>query len=142
METAPILYVEDDKNDVLFMELACKTAGLPYPLQIVWNGQEALDYLAGGGKYSDREAFPMPRLVLLDLNLPLKSGFEVLEWIREQPFLEALPVVIFSSSAQINDVERARALGASEYVEKLSNPLQLSTVLKRLNAKWLVPHPA
>ncbi|MDB6034921.1 MAG: two-component system response regulator [Verrucomicrobiales bacterium] len=142
METPPVLYVEDDKNDVLFMKLAFQAAALPYPLQIVWNGQEGLDYLAGAGKFSDRKAFPSPLLVLLDLNLPLKSGFEVLEWIRHQPPLQSLPVVIFSSSAQTHDIERAGALGASEYVEKLSNPTQLGTVLKRLEATWLLPHHA
>jgi PAS domain S-box-containing protein len=139
--TKPILYVEDDPHDVLFVRLGMAEAGLSVPLQVVVNGQEAVDYLAGNPPFTDRDSFPLPSLVLLDLNLPLVSGLEVLQWIREQPQFESLPVVIFSASALESDQQKARQLGANDYILKPSDMLDLAGFLRGV-IHPLVKNPA
>ncbi len=81
LATATVLYVEDEEGDLFFMQAAFRKAGIGQALRSVGNGREAIDYLAGSGPYADRERHPLPTMVLLDLNLPLISGFEVLEWL-------------------------------------------------------------
>jgi CheY-like chemotaxis protein len=110
-------------------------------LQVVVNGQEAVDYLAGNPPFTDRDSFPLPSLVLLDLNLPLVSGLEVLQWIREQPQFESLPVVIFSASALESDQQKARQLGANDYILKPSDMLDLAGFLRGV-IHPLVKNPA
>src|SRR4051794_22047418 len=95
-----ILQVEDDKNDVLFLRYAFTAAGITHPVKVANDGREAIAYLSGAGKFADRALYPLPCLVLLDLKMPGMTGLEVLEWIRAQPELQILPVIIFSSSAQ------------------------------------------
>jgi two-component system response regulator len=111
----PILYAEDDENDVFFVTRAFAKAGYPH-LRVVISGREAVDYL-GATLRTDAVA-PHPALVLLDLNLPFLSGLEVLTWIRQQAPLAGLPVVIFTSSAQPSDIVRAYAAGATAYITK------------------------
>jgi len=135
--TPVVLYVEDEENDVFFMELAWKRLGLGDTLRVVRNGSEAIDYLSGKNVFSDRHANPLPSLVLLDLNLPMYSGFEVLEWIRQRPGLERLPVVILSSSDQPRDIEQAAKLRADEFITKPSAPEQLVDVVQRVCDVWL-----
>ena len=91
-----ILLVEDEENDVFFLKHAFEEVGVLNPLRVAQDGQEALDYLSGRGEYADRERFPLPCLILLDLKLPRVMGFEVLQWIREQPALKTLIVVVLS----------------------------------------------
>ena len=133
-----VLYVEDEESDVLLMELAFRRAGLGQALQAVGNGQEAIDYLSGSGAYADRAQHPLPRVVLLDLNLPLISGFEVLRWLKGQPGLGNLPAVVFTSSSREEDRLRALGLGASDYVEKPNSTAQLSRVVEDLRQRWLL----
>jgi CheY-like chemotaxis protein len=111
-----VLYAEDDENDRIFMEMAFRKVGLADVLRTVPNGLEARNYLAGSGVYADRDRNPPPSLVLLDLNMPLMSGFEVLEWIRKVPELGLLPVAIFTSSTLDRDHARAAALGVADYI--------------------------
>src|SRR5512145_859685 len=93
-----ILYVEDEENDALLMQLALGQAGLRNPLRVATDGVQAIDYLSGKGRFADREEHPLPGLVLLDLKLPRMIGFEVLAWIRQQPGYAELPVVVYTSS--------------------------------------------
>lgn len=117
--TAPvILLAEDDPNDVFFMQRALAKAGANVQLQVVKDGQEALDYFAGSGKYNNRVEFPLPSLAFLDLKMPFVSGFDILAWIRLQPSLNELPVVILTSSAEERDREKAAELGAMAYFIK------------------------
>ena len=81
----PILLVEDDENDVFFFKRAVERSGITHPLLVVRDGQDAVHYLGGTGDYSDRTTYPAPRLVVLDLNLPVKHGLQVLKWMRSQP---------------------------------------------------------
>ena len=132
-----MLYVEDEENDALFMHKAFGRAGLSGSLKVVVDGREAINYLSGKGAYGDRSRHPLPSLILLDLNLPIVSGFEVLRWVREQAAFQTLPVVIFSSSARKSDKETALELGANEYVEKPSSALEFPRILEWLKERWL-----
>jgi CheY-like chemotaxis protein len=130
-----LLYVEDEENDVLFMRRAIDRAGLALDLRNACDGDKAVDYLAA----SPHEERPLPALVLLDLNLPARSGFEVLEWIRGRPELRGLPVVVISSSGRPEDRARARALGADDYVVKPTSPMLLVDIIGELWTRWLAP---
>lgn len=136
-----VLYVEDDENDALLLQLAYKQTNLPYSLKIVSNGQEAVDYLAGNGSFGDREINPLPCLILLDLNLPIKTGFEVLRWIREQEQFNMLPVIIYTASPQDRDRELATSLGANDYYVKPATTGKIAIVLQQIRDSWLAPRP-
>ena len=118
MDGRPILLVEDDANDVLLCQHAFKEARVPNPLFVVRDGAEAIEYIEGTGKFNERSRFPLPIVIVLDLKMPRVSGFEFLEWLREQPDGERFVVVICSSSNIPGDVERAYALGAHGFVLK------------------------
>ncbi len=113
-----ILLVEDDRNDVFFLQYAFETAGITNPLIVVTDGQQAIDYLAGVGRYADRVHYPFPCIVLLDLKLPVRIGMDVLRWIRQQRSLEALLVIVLTSSSDVNDVDEAYRLGARSFLVK------------------------
>lgn len=131
-----ILWVEDDGDDAFLIGRAIKKAGLDQPM-LVTDGGEAVAYLSGTGKYSDRAAHPMPSLVLLDLKLPRMSGFEILQWIRERQDLRRIPVIMFTSSKEKTDIDRAYDLGANAYLLKSVDHEDLVEALKRLRAFWL-----
>lgn len=136
-ETRFVLLVEDDLNDVLLVKRAFGKAGVGAPIRVVNDGQAAMDYLAGRGGYADRTTHPLPSLVLLDLKLPRKSGHEVLEWLRAQPALNRVPVVVLTSSRESIDVNRAYDLGANSYLVK---PVAFADLLKMahtLDLYWL-----
>src|SRR5690349_7010840 len=113
-----ILHVEDDPNDILLVQRALKKTGAPSAIVSVSDGDRALAYLGGARDYADREKFPFPQLVLLDLKMPRKSGLEVLEWIRRQALLKRLPVIVFTSSKHDQDINSAYELGANSYLVK------------------------
>lgn len=133
----PILYAEDDENDVFFMQRAFRLAGLGDRLRVVSDGKRAIDYLAGAGEFSNREQHPMPCLVLLDLSMPGRSGHDVLKWIREQPSIAALPAVVMTSSNQDSDIQRATELGANDYLVKPGKPDELLAMVNRIKNAWL-----
>jgi CheY-like chemotaxis protein len=130
-----VLYVEDEENDVFFMQMAFEKTGMNWLLQSVPDGPKAIAYLAGAGPYADRERHPLPSVVLLDLNLPGCSGFEVLQWLREQPQFQQLPAVIFSSSGRQEDRDKAQALGANGYIEKPVSGLAFPAVVHELRRR-------
>ncbi len=137
-----VLYVEDEENDRILMEFAFQKAGLEASLRMVEHGQAAIDYLSGAGVHGEREKFPLPAVVLLDLNLPEVHGFDVLKWIRAQPVHRGLPVVVFTSSAREEDRVKARELGANEFVQKPMRPDGFQEVARRLGEEWLGARPA
>lgn len=137
MSEVCILLAEDDENDVLFMRHAMAKASLTHPLHVVADGQEAIEYLAGEGKYADRGIFPLPRLIILDLKMPRKTGMDVLRWLQQNPVLECLPKVVLSSSANRRDVERGYRLGANAFLVKPSTVEERSELVKLIHHFWL-----
>ena len=138
MQSQPvILVVDDDDNDVLLLRRAFENAKVSSQLVVVRNGQEAIDYLSGQGKYRDRAAHPWPTLMLLDLRMPLLDGFDVLSWWREQERERDLPIIVMSSSSLESDIKRAMDLGATAYRVKPSDFHYLVAVARELGEKWL-----
>jgi CheY-like chemotaxis protein len=139
-----ILLVEDEENDVFFMQEAMKKAGVLNPIRVVSNGQQAIDYFKGAGKFGNREEFPLPCLVLLDLKLPYVMGLDVLKWIRQQPEVPVI-VVILSSSREEEDIATAYRLGANGYLVKPPEAAILLDMAKSIKDFWLtqnIPPPA
>jgi CheY-like chemotaxis protein len=134
-----ILLVEDNEDDVFIFERAYKQTQLSHPVQIVRDGQEALDYLQGEGKFADRAKYPLPFLVLLDLKLPLTPGLEVLQILRTQPALADLMVVVLTSSAETRDVLRAHELGAQAFLVKPPAPKTIATAVSAIRARLDAP---
>lgn len=134
-----ILLVEDNPADILLMQRAFRKENLSnVSLQIVNDGDEAVFYLNGENQYSDRERYPLPVLILLDLKLPRRSGHEVLAWLRQQPVLKRLPVVILTSSKEIIDVNQAYDLGVNSYLAKPPGFGALVDMIKSINLYWLL----
>ena len=127
--SATILLVEDNEDDLFVMQRSLKLAEVANPLQVVTDGQMALDYLSGTGEYGDRERHPIPSMIFLDLKLPYVSGFEVLDWMRLQPDLCSVDVVVLTSSDEERDQTRAYALGARSYLVKPPSPKTLRDIL-------------
>ena len=134
---ATLLLVEDDPNDVFLMKRALKRAELPNPLHVAGDGQEAVDYLSGFGKFSDRAEFPIPSLIFLDLKLPYKGGFEVLKWIRSQPFLDSTLVVVLTSSTEERDIKESYRLGARSFLVKPPTQAMLFELMIALKDYWM-----
>jgi len=117
-DTEVILLVEDREDDILLIRRAFGKASLTNPLQVVRSGEEAIAYLSGEGKYSNRAEYPLPVVVLLDLKMPGMDGFEVLQWIRQEEGIRGLPVLVLTSSNEMRDVNRAYQLGANSFFVK------------------------
>jgi len=114
-----ILLVEDDLNDIFLVKRAFKMAQIQNPLQVVTDGQEAISYLRGEGKYENRELYPLPKLIVMDIKMPRRTGFEVLEWVKgDGKPLRRIPIVIVSSSDNPADINLAYELGANAYMIK------------------------
>ncbi len=133
----PVLLVEDEKDDAFLVQAAFKTASIKSPLFTVDDGCKAADYLAGRGDFANRTLSPFPHLVLLDLKLPLMSGFEVLAWIRSHYSMSSLIVIILSSSDRDGDIEEAYRRGANAYLVKPSGMAALVEMCKAIDSFWL-----
>lgn len=131
-----ILLAEDDPNDTLLIQRAFQKAGLGENLKAVSDGDEVIGYLRGDGPYSDRSRYPLPFLLLLDLKMPATDGFEVLEWLRSQPNLKRLLVVVLTSSNLQADVDRAYELGANSYLVKPVEFNEMVHMIQRFEAYW------
>lgn len=134
--TRTILLVEDEEGDVFFMQQAMQKAGVLSPLQVASDGQMAIDYFKGTGKFANRAEFPLPCLVLLDLKLPRVMGLDVLKWIRQQSEVSPI-VVILSSSQEEADIATAYRLGANGYLVKPHDVSQLTDIAKSIKDFWL-----
>src|SRR6185295_16611879 len=133
-----ILLVEDDEADILLLRRAFRNAHIANPLIEVRDGQAAIQYLSGEGEYADRSRYPIPFLVLLDLRLPKLSGFEVIAWMRDQPQLAHVIVVVLTASDHVPDVTKARDLGANSYLVKPGDFEELVQMVKRIKGRWLL----
>jgi CheY-like chemotaxis protein len=132
-----VLLVEDDLNDIFLVKRAFKMAHLSNPLQVVTDGQEAIHYLKGEGKYSDRTVSPFPKLIVMDIKMPRLTGFEVLEWVKGHGgMLRRIPVVIVSSSDNPADINRAYELGANAYMVKPVNFKEVEHLFGSITQYW------
>jgi len=131
-----ILQIEDDPNDIFLFQHAMRWAGVTNPIQVASDGQQAIDYLAGVGRFADRNAFPLPCLILLDLKLPYVRGLDVLKWIRQQPG-PARIVLLMSASGEGPDSATAYRLGANGYLVKPSEATKLQEMAKAIKDFWL-----
>ena len=136
MPKETILLVEDDPNDVLLIQRAFQKAGMADCLKIARDGDEAIDYLSGTGRFENRSRFPIPYLVLLDLKMPGTDGFEVLRWARAESNLKRLLIVVLTSSNLQADVDRAYELGANSYLVKPVEFEQMVNLIQRFEAYW------
>jgi CheY-like chemotaxis protein len=134
-----ILLVEDNDDDVFALTRVIKKAGIHHPLRVATNGQEAIDYLTSAAVAANQETTPLPFLVLLDLKLPYRDGFQVLEWIRGQRYLDDIVVVMLTGSDEARDHQRAYALGARSYLVKPASVDDITQLLESLRSHWIKP---
>jgi CheY-like chemotaxis protein len=135
--TPAILHIEDDANDVLFLQIVLKRAGVTCPLHVARDGQQALDYIEGKGSFSDREKYPVPYLVLLDLKLPYVMGLGLLKRLRENPEFDSTIVIVLTSSNDPSDVDTAYRLRANAYLVKPAGMAAMETLARNLKEFWL-----
>jgi len=137
LEEAVFLLVDDNEDHVMLLRRAFLKSNVLNPLQVVRNGQEAILYLQGAGRYRNRSEFPLPKIVLLDLKMPGVDGFDVLRWIRQQPELRALRVVVLTSSDAIRDVNLAYELGANSFLVKPMDFEDLAQLTQAIRGYWI-----
>ena len=137
LDQVPILLAEDDRNYVFLIRRAVVEAGISNPFLVVRSGKEAVEYLAGKGAYAERDKYPAPGLLLLDLKMPWMDGFDVLIWLRQQPQYHALPVVVLTSSNLQSDIDQSRLLGAYDYRVKPQDVAELVSLLVDVRKRWL-----
>lgn len=137
MRSHTLLYAEDDEHYARLFECTLKQGGFKHRLQIVGDGAEAIAYIKGEGKYSDRSQFPFPTVVLADLKMPRINGFELLDWIRRMSSFPHLPVVILTSSDEQKEIHKAYAMGANSFLVKPPVVEDLKEMLQMLDGYWL-----
>lgn len=139
MPVTPILLVEDDPTDFRLIQRAFnKKFSETLQMFRLTNGDDVIEYLSGDGPYENRSAYPMPAIVLLDLKLPRRSGFEVLQWLRRQATgLNRMPVIILTSSRHSADINRAYDLGANSYLVKPDTGAELEDLAAHFQTYWL-----
>jgi CheY-like chemotaxis protein len=132
-----ILHVENDPNDIFLIHRAFREATITVPVQVVEDGQRAIDYLLGAAEFHDRQKFPLPSLIFLDLSMPKMNGTEFLEWLRHQPVLKRIPVIVFTSSRHASDIDTSFELGASSYLVKPVSYKELVEQIQAFKRYWL-----
>ena len=132
-----ILVVDDDPNDLIFIERAFRAIGVKDPIHTVTGGQEAIAYMMGEGKFSDRRLYAYPTFITTDLKMPGADGFSVLEHLKNNPEWAVIPTVVLTASQDLDDIKKAYMLGASSYHVKPSSPEALRQQLKVLHDYWI-----
>jgi CheY-like chemotaxis protein len=132
-----ILLVEDDANDQFLIQAAFRKIGVTDAIQVVGDGEQALAYLEGEGKYADRATYQYPTFILMDLKMPKMDGFAVLAHLKQNPNWRIIPTVIFSASCDLDDIKQTYALGASSYHIKPAGPEEMRVQLKLLYDYWM-----
>jgi CheY-like chemotaxis protein len=132
-----VLHIDDDRNDTELFRAAARKANVQFSIRNVADADQAMAYLNGRGVYADRQIYPLPVLILLDLKMPRATGFEVLSWIRNHSEVGSLPVVVFSGSELQEDIQQAYAVGADSYLVKPLGFTELVNLVKTLNADWI-----
>lgn len=134
-----ILLIEDDPADARLIQRALGKVEIGDIVMRLTNGEDAISYLRGDDPYGKRHSYPLPRFILLDIKLPKRNGFEVLEWVRKQEaILRRIPVVMLTSSRHSVDINRAYDLGANSYLVKPESSEQLTELTRRIKDYWVV----
>jgi CheY-like chemotaxis protein len=136
-ESDVLLYAEDDVAYADLLRSILGQSGARHRMVHVRDGEQAIAYLKGEGEFADRQKYPLPSVALLDLKMPRKGGFEVLQWIRHESNFRHLPVVVLTSSDELRDINRAYQLGANSFLMKPFNVHDLKEMLKALEGFWL-----
>lgn len=131
-----ILLLEDNPDDVFFVQRALEETAAGHRLRAVENGEEGIAYLRGEGRYADRIAFPVPNIILTDLKMPRMSGFEFLTWLRKHPECSVIPTVVISSSAIESDVRKAYQMGANAFIRKPTALPELVNLIRVTYEYW------
>ncbi|MFN7138941.1 MAG: response regulator [Limisphaerales bacterium] len=131
-----ILIAEDDENDVLLLKRAFQKNGIAARIVIVSDGEQALNYLQGKGEYCDRSSHPFPSLILTDLKMPKRNGFEILDWLNKHPECSVIPTIVLTSSPSEEDISKAYRLGANSYFVKPPDFDQLQGLIKEICHYW------
>lgn len=132
-----ILLADDSDDDVFLIRRTLQTANILNPLRVVHDGEQVLAYLKGLPPYDDREAFPLPELLLLDLKMPRRDGFEVLAWLRQQSAWRNLPVAVLTSSTDVRDANAAFSLGANSFLIKPIDFMRFAEFAEAMAGSWL-----
>lgn len=131
-----ILIVEDLSNDVILLKMALRRAGVHNPVQVVNDGQQAIEYLCGSAIYADRTKFPFPRLIFSDLKMPRMGGFEILAWLKKHPECSVIPLIFLTASSLDEDIKRAYQMGANAYLVKPTKIEDLQEMVKTAFQFW------
>jgi CheY-like chemotaxis protein len=131
-----LLIVEDNEDDIFFVERIFKQIGARCELRFARDGIEAIEYLSGQGAFKDRAKYAMPTIILMDLKMPRRNGFEVLEWMHNQPEIKLIPTIVVTSSTLQEDVTRAYRLGANAVMNKPVDKDSLLQMLKSFHIYW------
>jgi CheY-like chemotaxis protein len=134
---AVILLVEDQEDDIFLIRKAFKRAEVPNPIHVVRDGEEAIEYLSGEGRFSNRDEHPLPEIILLDLKMPRRDGFQVLQWIRSQPGLSEIAVIVLTSSEQVWEINTAYSIGANSFLVKPGDFEDYKSLASVLQSFWL-----
>lgn len=133
-----MLIAEDDPHDIFLLKRALSQASLPIQPRFFEDGEEVLDYLMGRGRFENRKKYPLPHLLLLDVKMPRKSGLDLLRDVRSDPQLRRLIAIMFSSSSEKRDVDRAYDLGANAYLVKPHDSREFVTIMRRIHEFWFL----
>ncbi|HEV8542018.1 MAG TPA: response regulator [Verrucomicrobiae bacterium] len=137
-----ILIADDSEDDLLLLKRAFVKTGVLNPIHVVKTGSETVAYLKGDGKYADREQFPFPTILLLDLHMPEGDGFDVLKWIRDKSASGGPLIIVLSRLDEIKNINRAYALGANSFLTKPGDPAELQQLIKTFHGYWLLRNKA
>jgi CheY-like chemotaxis protein len=132
-----VLLVEDDHDDIELMRRACKAADIAHLLNVVTDGDAAIEYLGGTKPYNDRLRYPLPQLIFLDVKMPKRDGHQVLQWIRDQVQFRHLPVIMLTGSKELSDINRAYQLGVTSYLLKTAYSKEFTDGVRIILKYWL-----
>ncbi len=131
-----IMVAEDDPNDLELLRHVVSENGVEVDFQSAHDGEQVINYLRGDGEFQDRSRHPVPDIIVLDLKMPRVNGFEVLQWLRQEPGLARIPVVVLSGSGLETDIEEAYRLGANTYFTKPGQLAELRKIIASLIDYW------
>jgi CheY-like chemotaxis protein len=133
-----ILLVDDSDSDIALLQQAFTKAGMHRPIQVVRDGVDAMSYLLGRGEFADRSHYPMPSILIIDVNMPRLNGLELLTWLRTQPDFNHLMIIVLTGDARIEAVNHAYHLGANSYLQKPMRHEDLVDLVQCFFRYWVV----